>query len=71
MGVFFLLCPSNRAPCHVVSKLGNSNLTLELYDPSILPIFETTTKLKLYLRPALARTFWYIILSLYYFSDSF
>jgi hypothetical protein len=50
MGVFFCLCPSNRALCHVVSKLSNSNLTLELYDPYILPNFETTTNLKLYLR---------------------
>jgi len=68
-GCLFLLCPSNRAPWHVVSKLGNSlsalslsrasrsndsrpkgNLALESYVPSILPNFETTTKLKLYLR---------------------
>jgi len=32
-------------PCHVISKLGNSNLALESYDPSILPNFEMTTKL--------------------------
>jgi len=50
MGIFFCYALLNRAPCHVISKLGNSNLTLELYDPSILPNFETTTKLKLYLR---------------------
>jgi len=59
------------ASCHVVSKFGNSNVALELYAPSILPNFETTTKLKLYLRPALAQSFWYIILSLCYFSDPF
>jgi hypothetical protein len=50
MGVFFCYALLNRAPCHVVSKSGNSNLTFKLYDPSILPNFETTTKLKLYLR---------------------
>ena len=50
MGVFFCLCPYNKAPCYAVSKLGNSKLTLELYAPSISPNFETATKLKLYLR---------------------
>ena len=56
-GYLFLLCPSNKAPCHVISKLGNSfsalssrpkgNLGLELYAPSLLPNFPTTTKLTL------------------------
>jgi len=79
MGVFFCYALLNRAPCHVISKLGNSlsalrhvgepfgcelraerlmssrsrskgNLAVESYDPSILPNFEMTTNLKLYLR---------------------
>ena len=50
MGIFFCYALLNRAPCHVVSKLGNSNLALESYALSILPNFETTTNLKLYLR---------------------
>jgi len=45
MGVFFCYALLNRVPCHVISKLGNSNLALESYDPSILPNFEMTTKL--------------------------
>jgi hypothetical protein len=67
-GYLFLLCPSNRAPCYVVSKLGNSlsalslsrasrsndsrskdNVALESFVPTIVPNFEATTKLKLYL----------------------
>jgi hypothetical protein len=59
-GYIFLLCPSNKAPCHVISKLGNRSGTydskaklpfgLELRAERLLPNFEMTTKLTLYLK---------------------